>query len=226
VAGEAVRVAAAGRTDAGVHATGQVVHFDTGVERPISAWVRGVNSNMQPVVAVEWAQPVPEDFHARFSATARRYHYLLYAAPVRHSVMSELVGWFHQSLDLASMRAASRCLLGRHDFTSFRSAECQAKSPVRELQVMNIEQRGRYITFELRGDSFLHHMVRNIVGALVYVGAGRQPQGWIAEVLAARDRRVAAPTFGAQGLYLTGVFYPPRFEIQAESALPWFPLSA
>jgi len=222
VAGEPVRVAAAGRTDAGVHATAQVVHFDTSASRPLSAWVRGVNAHLEPAVAVEWARPVEEGFHARFSAFGRRYHYLLYSWTVRPSVLADLAGWFHQPLDAEAMRQASRCLLGQHDFSSFRAAECQARTPVRELRALNIAQQGRCMVFEFSADGFLHHMVRNIIGALIYVGAGRQPPGWIAELLTSRDRRAAAPTFSPAGLYLTGVFYPPQFEIQAEWVPPWF----
>jgi len=223
IAQEPIRVTAAGRTDAGVHALAQVVHFDTSASRPLSAWVRGVNSSLDPGIAAEWAAPVDDSFHARFSAIARRYHYLLYCSPVRPSVLGGLAGWFHQPVDVAAMREGLRCLLGRHDFSSFRAAECQAKTPFRELRQASIDRQDRYLLFAFEADAFLHHMIRNIVGCLVYVGAGRAPASWMAELLAARDRRLAAPTFGAEGLYLTAVRYPPRYEIQAESVLPWFP---
>jgi tRNA pseudouridine38-40 synthase len=221
VAAEPVRVAAAGRTDAGVHATGQVVHFDTEARRPLNAWVRGVNAHLEPAIAVQWACPVDERFHARFSATARRYHYLLACGPVRPSLLDGLVGWTHRPLALEPMRAAAACLIGRHDFSSFRAAACQARSPVRELRTLGIAQRGPYLLMEFVADAFLHHMVRNLVGALVRVGSGAAAPEWVGELLALRDRRRGAPTFAPQGLYLTGVQYPAPWDGFAPAALPW-----
>lgn len=228
IAGEAVRVSAAGRTDTGVHALSQVIHFDTHAQRPESAWVRGVNAHLPHGVAVNWAQPVSDDFHARFSAVERRYVYLLLNRPARPGLLHGKVGWFHAPLDFAAMREAAAYLLGEHDFTAFRAAECQAKSPVKTLYQFDVEQSGDYFLFHLRANAFLHHMVRNLVGALVYVGKGKHPPSWIREILESRDRRLAAPTFAPGGLYLAGVSYDerwgiPRFGVISGVKLP-FPL--
>jgi tRNA pseudouridine38-40 synthase len=197
----------AGRTDAGVHALAQVVHFDCVVERPESAWVRGVNALLPSAIAVQWAKPVADAFNARFSATARHYRYVLLNHPVRPAADHARVGWFHSALDVECMRAAAQHLLGEHDFSAFRSSQCQAKSPVRTLTQLAVNAHGPYITFDLCANGFLHHMVRNIVGSLIYIGSGRQPPAWMHQLLAARDRTYAAPTFDASGLYLTGVDY-------------------
>ncbi len=207
IAGEEVGLVCAGRTDAGVHAIGQVVHFDTVAKRPESAWVRGVNALLPPAVAVRWAREVPADFHARFSATARHYRYLCLNRAVRPGLLAGRVGWFHLPLDVESMRAAARMLLGEHDFSAFRAAECQAKTPVRTLFRLDIERRGDLLVFDFGANAFLHHMVRNIVGCLIYVGSGKHAPDWVATVLARRDRRLAAPTFAADGLYLHAVDY-------------------
>jgi tRNA pseudouridine38-40 synthase len=217
IAGEPVRLAAAGRTDAGVHAVAQVAHFETSVVRPGSAWVRGVNSLLPSAIAVQWAVPVAEDFHARYSAVSRTYRYVLYNHPVRPALHSGRVGWFHLPLDPVAMRAATAHLAGEHDFSAFRSSECQAKSPVRILRSWTIKQRGAHLSFEFTANAFLHHMVRNIVGCLVYVGSGKHPPGWLAEVLAGRDRRQAAPTFPPDGLYLAAVEYAPEWKLPAFS---------
>jgi tRNA pseudouridine38-40 synthase len=211
ICGHAVRVAAAGRTDSGVHASGQVAHFDTASERPLTAWTRGANSALPEGVAVTWAQPVDDGFHARFSATGRAYTYRLLNRPARPGLDAGRVGWFHRPLDLERMRAAAALLLGRHDFSAFRAAECQAETPVRELRRLDIERRGELIEFHLAANAFLQRMVRNLVGSLVYVGKGRHPPCWIAEVLARRDRSLAAPTFAPGGLYLTAVEYDSRW---------------
>lgn len=213
--GAPVATVCAGRTDAGVHATFQVVHLDTGIERPPEAWVRGVNAHLPATVAVRWSRCVPDSFHARFAATGRRYDYWLLNDPVRSPLAHGRVGWVFRPLDDAAMHAAAQRLLGLHDFTSFRAAECQAKSPVRELRQCDVQRFGRLIRIRVAANAFLHHMVRNIVGTLVYVGLGRQPLEWPAQVLAARDRAQAAPTFAADGLYLTHVQYDPAFELPA-----------
>jgi tRNA pseudouridine38-40 synthase len=213
VAGEPVRLAAAGRTDTGVHAMAQVAHFDTAAARPLSAWVRGVNALLPQAVAVQWAIPVADDFHARYCALSRTYQYVLYNHPVRPALLQGKVGWFHQPLDLAAMRAAAAHLAGEHDFSAFRSSDCQAKSPVRTLRNFAIGQSGMYFKFELSANGFLHHMVRNIVGCLVFVGKGKHPPDWLAEVLAGRDRRLAAPTFSPDGLYLASVEYAPEWNL-------------
>lgn len=205
--GRPVAVVAAGRTDAGVHATGQVIHFDTPANRPLTAWIRGVNAFLPDSVAVLWAHPVNKEFHARFSATARSYRYVLLNHPVRPALNAGMVGWYHKPLDATLMQQAADFLLGEHDFSSFRAAECQANTPVRILRRLRVERSGEQIVFELTANAFLQHMVRNIVGALVYVGAGKQPPAWIVELLRQRDRTRAAPTFAADGLHLCHVAY-------------------
>lgn len=215
IAGERVRLAAAGRTDAGVHALAQVAHFETSAARPESAWVRGVNTLLAPAVAVQWAATVADDFHARYSAVSRSYRYVLYNHPVRPALHHGRVGWFHLPLDVDAMRAGLAHLSGEHDFSAFRSSECQAKSPVRSLRKSAIEQRGAYFSFEFTANGFLHHMVRNIVGCLVYVGKGKHAPGWMADLLASGDRRLAAPTFAPDGLYLSDVSYAPGWKLPA-----------
>jgi tRNA pseudouridine38-40 synthase len=207
IAEEHVRVHAAGRTDTGVHALQQVVHFDTTATRPLSAWVRGVNRYLPESVGVLWSCAVAEDFHARFSATGRYYRYILLNRPVRPALLAGRVGWFARPLALQPMQAAANLLLGEHDFSAFRAAECQARSPVKTLHRLDIRADGDRLTFDLHASGFLHHMVRNLVGALVYVGAGREPPEWLGELLQARDRSRAAPTFAADGLYFAGVDY-------------------
>jgi len=227
IAGECVAVTCAGRTDRGVHALEQVVHFDVGVRRPESAWVRGANALLPDSVAVQWAREVPAEFHARFGARVRNYRYVLINRAVRPALAACYAGWFHQPLDVAAMRAAARHLLGEHDFTAFRSAECQARTPVRTLLALEVEARGERIDFVLRANAFLHHMVRNIVGTLVYVGKGKHPPGWVGELLESRDRARAAPTFGAAGLYLERVEYEARWDLprqeQPELRIPVLP---
>jgi tRNA pseudouridine38-40 synthase len=211
IAGEGVSVTCAGRTDRGVHAREQVVHFDTQALRPESAWTRGVNATLPESVAVLWAREMPADFHARYSASARTYRYVLLNRPVRPALAARHVGWFHGPLDVAAMRDAAARLVGEHDFTAFRSAECQAKSPVRTLHAIDIVRDADRIDFIVRANAFLHHMVRNLVGTLVYVGKGKHPPAWAGEVLESRDRARAAPTFAAAGLYLERVEYEPRW---------------
>jgi tRNA pseudouridine38-40 synthase len=209
IAAQPAETVCAGRTDAGVHALGQVVHFDTDTSRPPSAWTRGVNALLPERVSVLWAVEVPQTFHARFSATTRRYVYYLLDRPQRPGLLSGRVGWFHQRLDVQRMRDAAACLLGEHDFSAFRAAECQAKTAVRMLHRLSVTRHGNLLRFDFRANAFLHHMVRNIVGSLVYVGCGRQPPEWIRSLLEGRDRTAAAPTFAAAGLYLAAVEYDP-----------------
>lgn len=220
IAGHNITTLAAGRTDAGVHAAMQVVHFDSQITRPLNAWVRGVNAHLPPTVAVVWAREVDEGFHARFSAFSRSYSYFLLTHPVRPCLLAGKVGWYHQPLDVDAMRQAAAVLLGVHDFSSFRAAECQAKSPVKSLQQLDISEEGGLIRFDLLADAFLHHMVRNIVGALVYVGKGSLTTADLDALLAAEDRTRAPPTFMPDGLYLTGVGYPAPYQLpsQAEPA--------
>lgn len=217
-AGEPLRTVPAGRTDAGVHGLNQVVHLDTGLVRREVSWVRGTNRFLPDDVAVQWARPVADAFHARASARGRRYRYRLLASPVRPSLETGLVGWTHRRLDGEAMRAAARALVGTHDFTAFRAAECQALSPVKTLRELSIDGGGsdgdatRW-TFELEADAFLQHMVRNVVGSLLAVGSGERDAAWLAGVLAGRDRSRAAPTFSAAGLYFVGPSYDPAFGI-------------
>jgi tRNA pseudouridine38-40 synthase len=211
IAGSPVRATAAGRTDAGVHATSQIVHFDSDAERPPGAWVRGVNAALPPQAAVLWAQPVDDAFHARFAASARHYSYLLLNRAERPALNAGRIGWYHRPLDVDAMRRAALLCLGEHDFSSFRAAECQAKSPVKRLLAFDIHRCGAVVRFDLSATAFLHHMVRNLVGALVYVGAGRREPPWIADLIEARDRTEAPPTFAADGLYFTGAAYDARF---------------
>lgn len=213
IAGETLNVASAGRTDAGVHALAQVVHFDTQVDRPESAWVRGVNALLPSAVSIRWARMVAPAFHARFSAQARCYRYLLLNRPTRPGLAAARIGWYHAPLDLESMQRGANLLLGEHDFSAFRAAECQAKTPVRNLTNLRIQRRNDCIIFDLRANAFLHHMVRNIVGALVYVGNGKHPATWIAKILNGRDRKFAAPTFAPDGLYLSAVEYADQWKI-------------
>lgn len=213
IAGEKIGVTAAGRTDTGVHAALQIVHFDTPVNRPVTAWVRGVNSHLPAGVAVMWAREISEDFHARFAANQRGYRYVLLNHPVRPGLHDGLIGWHHRPLDADAMNAAAACLIGQHDFSAFRAAECQAKSPVKELRHIQIARRGEYLLCDFRADGFLHHMVRNLMGCLVQVGAGAASAEWLHEVLNGRDRTRAAPTFDAAGLYLTHIRYPAHFAL-------------
>ena len=211
----------AGRTDTGVHVTHQVVDFAAPVTRPMTAWVRGVNTFLPSGVAVRWAKEVPDDFSARFSATERTYEYWILNDPVRSPLMNGLVGWVFRPCDEGKMQEAAQYLLGEHDFTSFRASECQAKSPVRTIHEVTVRRYDRMIGIRLRANAFLHHMVRNIVGSLVYVGTGRESVAWFKEVLEARNRTVAAPTFSAAGLYLVGVRYPEKLGLPSYSPAPW-----
>ena len=213
IAGEPTPVVCAGRTDAGVHATGQVVHFDTVAQRPDSAWVRGVNSHLPEGVAVRWACPVDAAFHARFSARGRRYRYLLLNRPQRPGLWQGRAGWFHLPLDCAAMVRGAAHLLGEHDFSAFRAAECQAKTPVKTLSRAEVRRSGEWLIFDFEASAFLHHMVRNLVGSLVYVGKGAQDPEWIARLIASADRRLAAPTFSPTDLYFRGPVYESHWQI-------------
>jgi tRNA pseudouridine38-40 synthase len=208
-----VAVTAAGRTDTGVHAAAQVVHFDTEARREMNSWVRGTNSNLHPAARVLWAVETAGDFHARYSARSRTYRYLLANEPVAPAVLRGKVGWYHRPLDAEAMASAAQPLVGEHDFSAFRDSQCQAKSPVRNLLEARVERRRNLVVFTFRANAFLHHMVRNLVGSLVYVGAGKQQAGWMEELLAARDRTAAAPTFAPEGLYLAAIEYDPAFDL-------------
>jgi tRNA pseudouridine38-40 synthase len=208
IAAEPVAVTCAGRTDTGVHASAQVVHFDTSAIRPQNAWVRGVNTYLPEGVAVTWACEVDGRFHARFSAITRRYRYVLLNRPVRSALLHGRVGWYHSPLDASLMQQAADLLVGVHDFSAFRAAQCQAKTPVRDLRVAQVTRAGDWVVFDFEANAFLHHMIRNLVGALIYVGNGNHPPSWFEDLLNMRDRRLSPPTFSPDGLYLCGVEYP------------------
>ncbi len=216
-AAEAVATVCAGRTDAGVHGLMQVVHFDTGLQREAFSWVRGTNSFLPPDIAVQWAQPVPAEFHSRASASARRYAYVLLESPVRPSVDAGRVGWVFRPLEAQAMQAAADLLLGEHDFTSFRASGCQARTPVKTMRRIAISRRGPYWRFEFEANAFLHHMIRNIMGCLLVVGQGLQRPEWMSEVLAARSRDAAAPTFSPDGLYFLGPVYDPSWGLPSQT---------
>jgi tRNA pseudouridine38-40 synthase len=219
-----LRTHCAGRTDAGVHALNQVVHIDTEIDRELFSWVRGTNRFLPGDIAVQWCQRVDDRFHARNSAIGRRYAYVLRESPVRPAIEAGAVGWCFRPLDGAAMEAASALLLGEHDFSAFRSAECQARSPVKTLRAIGIRRRGAYWRFDFEADAFLHHMVRNLMGCLLAVGTGTRDAAWLAGVLASRERRLCAPTFAADGLYFVGPYYDPAHAIpDRNAALDWLP---
>ena len=214
----------AGRTDAGVHALMQVVHFDTDRDRDTHSWIRGTNACLPRDIAVQWALNTEGAFHCRACATSRRYAYVLLESPVRPSVEAGRVGWSFRPLDEVAIRQAASYLLGEHDFTSFRASQCQALSPVKSILSVDISRRGAYWRIEFEANAFLHHMIRNIMGCLVTIGQGKKPAEWLLEVLAARDRKVAAPTFSPDGLYFLGPRYDAHWGIPdrtpAYDALP------
>ena len=214
----------AGRTDTGVHALNQVVHIDAPVERDLSSWVRATNRYLPADVAVQWCQPVAAAFHARNSARGRRYRFVLRESAVRPALEHGLVGWMFRPLDGDAMRAAAAVLVGEHDFSSFRAANCQSPTPVKTLRDITIIKHGAYWRFDFDANAFLYHMVRNIMGCLVAVGTGRERPGWMAEVLAARSRTVAAPTFPADGLYFVGPYYDVAHGLPMHTpAMDWLP---
>ena len=219
-----IRTVCAGRTDAGVHALNQVLHFDAPVQRDDFSWVRGSNRYLDKDIDIQWCRPVAPDFDARRSALGRRYRYLLLQSAVRPGLEQGLAGWSFRPLDGDAMRTAAALLIGEHDFSSFRAAECQARSPVKTMRAITIRQHGAYWRFDFDASAFLHHMVRNLMGCLLTVGEGRRPPGWMAEVLAARSRDAAAPTFAADGLYFAGPYYDPRHRIPEHTpAMDWLP---
>jgi tRNA pseudouridine38-40 synthase len=222
VANEPVTTAAAGRTDAGVHASGQVVHFDSGARRSLRSWLLGVNSNLPPDVALQWVREVPDDFHARYSATARTYRYVILNRDVRSALDRDRAWCLRGDLLEARMAAAAGCLLGEHDFSAFRGTGCQARSPVRRLDLLGVTRAGDYVQVQVRGNGFLYHMVRNIVGALVRVGLGEAEPAWVGTLLAGRDRRLGAPTAPPQGLYLAEVHYPAGLLLPAPPPMPFW----
>jgi len=222
VADQPVSAAAAGRTDAGVHAAGQVAHFDTTAERPARGWVLGANSHLPPDIALNWAIEVEPSFHARHTALSRVYRYCVLRRGTRPALLRDRVCWVRAALDAAAMHAAAQSLVGEHDFSSFRSVECQSPTPMRHLDSISVAGDGPLVTIEVSANAYLHHMVRNIAGTLLQVGAGERPVSWVAETLAARDRTRAGVTAPAAGLYLWRVRYPPSLEIpELVPSRPW-----
>lgn len=224
VANHPVNVVCAGRTDTGVHATGQVIHFDSAASRDERAWVFGGNSNLPPDIAVRWARVVPDSFHARFAAVSRRYRYVIYNHPVRPALFGRQLTWNYRPLDIAAMQAAAGALIGTHDFSAYRGVQCQAKSPVKTVHRLDLYRREALIVLEIEANAFLMHMVRNIAGVLMAIGAGHQTPDWAREVLEGRDRRLGGVTAPPWGLYLVGVGYPPEFAVPDPGYGPaWLP---
>ena len=222
VANENIELSCAGRTDAGVHATGQVVHFDTTALRDEKAWIMGTNAQLPDAIGVRWAKQVPDDFHARFSASARRYRYIIYNHKYRPAILRSGLSHYHQPLDVELMQQAGRFLLGEHDFSAFRAIQCQSHSPNRNVHHLELSRHGDFVVLDIKANAFLHHMVRNITGSLLEVGMQKRPPEWIAELLAAKDRTKAAATAKAGGLYLVEVDYPAHFQLPKTAPGPLF----
>jgi tRNA pseudouridine38-40 synthase len=220
VANHPVRLVCAGRTDAGVHGVGQVAHFDTTALRSERAWVLGGNAHLPLDISLNWARETPDDFHARFSALARRYRYLILNRPQRSALWRERATWHYWPLDAERMQRAGQALVGEHDFSSFRAAECQARHPIRDIYELTVRRQGDGVVLEVEANAFLHHMVRNIAGVLMTIGVGDRPVEWAREVLEQRDRTQAGVTAPAQGLYLAAVRYPEQFGLPAVTEIP------
>lgn len=224
VANHPVQVVAAGRTDMGVHAFGQIAHFDSNAERSMKAWVMGANSNLPDDISVRWATSVTEDFHARFKAVSRRYRYVILNRPIRPALLRQHVTWIWRPLDVELMREAARVLVGEHDFSAFRGIDCQAKSPVKRVLSIDWQRHHEWLVMDIAATGFLQHMVRNIVGTLMEVGSGKRPVEWVQEVLDSRDRRCAGITAPSNGLAMVQVGYPPEFALPDVSFWPdWLP---
>ncbi len=224
VADTDITVVCAGRTDTGVHATNQIIHFESTIERPMRSWIHGVNSFLPKDICVKWGKEMPENFHARYSAIFRRYHYVIYNSPIRPALLRSNVTWQYRQLDHRVMHASAQHLIGEHDFTSFRSVECQSNTPMRNISKLQVERSNDFIIIDITANAFLHHMVRNIAGVLISIGSGKKQANWVKEVLLAKDRRLGAETAPPYGLYLVGVGYPKEFAITQEKALPVFSL--
>lgn len=222
IADAPIEVVCAGRTDTGVNATNQVIHFDTDKQRKDVAWTLGVNTHLPQDIAVSWVHRVDDQFHARFSATARRYRYIIYNNTLRSAILSHGLSFCHYPLDETLMHQAAQYLVGQHDFTSFRTVHCQSHSPVRTISHCNVSRYGNYIVIDVKANAFLHHMVRNIAGSLMKVGQGDKPPSWIQEVLLAKNRCVAGMTAPSAGLYFVDVDYPEEFNIPQRSLGPLF----
>lgn len=222
VAAHPVSVYCAGRTDTGVHALGQVVHFETDSQRSERAWILGTNTNMPNSITVRWAQSVADDFHARFSALSRRYRYVIYNNPLRPAIARHAVTWHYRYLDVEQMRQAAQFLIGEHDFTSYRALGCQAKNPVRTITKISVRRHHDIIIVDVTANAFLHHMVRNIVGVLINIGAGHQEPIWAQQVLHAKDRTLGGVTAPPYGLYFMEAAYPAHYNIPSQSSGPFF----
>lgn len=222
IADQPITVTCAGRTDAGVHATCQVVHFDCNIDRGTDAWVKGSNSLLPGTIRVLWARTVTEEFHARFSATARRYNYVICQRKIAPAILVQRITHIRASLDVAAMNVAAGYLVGENDFSSFRAAGCQSQSPHRHVMQANVCRRGAFIILDIKANAFLQHMVRNIVGALLEIGRAKQSPDWIQTLLTAKDRTQAATTAAPDGLYLVEVSYPRHFNLPVTYALPSF----
>lgn len=217
-----ISVVCAGRTDTGVHATNQVLHFDCDKERSVRAWIHGANSFLPKDICVKWGRELTETFHARYSATARRYRYVIYNGAIRPALMRSNVTWQYRQLDYRLMHQGAQLLLGENDFTSFRSVECQSNTPMRNIHKLQVGRMGDLVIIDITANAFLHHMVRNIAGVLIAIGSGKHPVSWVDEVLKAKDRRLGAETAPAYGLYLVQVTYPQEFSILQNSPGPAF----
>jgi tRNA pseudouridine38-40 synthase len=222
IANEPIKVTCAGRTDAGVHATCQVVHFDTNIQRPDRAWTIGLNRFLPDPIAVKWVKRVDEDFHARFSATERRYRYIIYNHRLRNSILPKGVTHIHYELAHELMHQAAQNLLGRHDFSAFRAVDCQANTPVRQMSYITVSRFGDYIMIDVKANAFLHHMVRNITGSLLTIGKKEKPTTWMKTLLQGKDRTKAASTAKPNGLYLVHVTYPDLFDLPSIPLGPLF----
>ncbi len=225
VAGHAVELSCAGRTDAGVHATGQVIHFDSPADRKERNWLLGANARLPASVALLWARMVPQTFHARFSAQARRYRYIIANQAVRPAIQADGLAWWRYPLDAGLMHRAAQCLVGTHDFTSLRAVACQGKSSVKTIHSISVGRQGNYVVLDIHANAFLHHMVRNIAGVLIPVGQGKREATWVREVVEARDRRASGITAPAGGLYLVGVDYDPIYGLPKSDGQPAWPIA-
>ncbi len=219
VANQPVEVICAGRTDTGVHAVGQIIHFDTNVLRSCYNWLRGINSNLPPDVSIRWVQEIQEDFHARFSALQRHYRYVISNHTVCPAILRNHTSWQHQPLDQELMHKAASCLVGTYDFTSFRASRCQAKTAIREIKSLVVIRQGNFIYIDITANAFLHHMVRNIAGTLMQVGCGEKHPLWIKQLLEQKDRCQAGMTASPAGLYLQGVDYPAKYKLPSRPKL-------
>ena len=226
VAAEKVDVVCAGRTDAGVHALEQVAHFDTSARRAMRSWLLGANTELPEDVRVIWAREVAGEFHARYSAIARFYRYVILNRPMKSALLRRQVTWHYHSLDVERMQEAANHLIGEHDFSSFRAQGCQSKSPRRIMHFIRVRREGERVVIELAANAFLHHMVRNIAGVLMEIGSGKQESAWAKAVLDARDRRLGGVTAPPDGLYLGGVFYPERFGLPRHPIFDQLPATA